>query len=141
MVSSLGRVVVADLSMALGEHAYMLTPTATALVDRYTDITVDHLNAIRAKSVTVERPDGLSGLALFAAARPTRRANKSQRITDVLRDLPAFPHLLGRMRIKIYARSKPPATKAAKWRIGPFSLARPRRERKCCSPAERHRSR
>lgn len=99
VASSLGRAVVEDLRLALGEHAYMVTPTAAGLVDRYTDIAVDHLNAIRAKSVTAERPDGLSGLALFAAARPTRRANKSQRITDVLRDLPhptsvALSHLL-----------------------------------------------
>lgn len=99
VTSSLGPAVVADLRLALGEHAYMVTPAAAALVDRYTDIAVDHLNAIRAKSVTAERPGGLSGLTLFAAARPTRRANKSQRITEVLRDLPhptsvALSHLL-----------------------------------------------
>ena len=97
--SSLGPAVVADLRVALGEHAYMVTPAAAALLDRAVDLTVDHLNAVRAKSVTAGCPDGLSGLALLAAARPTRRAAKSNRITDVFRDLPhptsvALAHLL-----------------------------------------------
>jgi hypothetical protein len=98
-VSSLGPGVVADLCLALGEHRYMVTPSAAALVDASADIAVDHLNAIAAKSGTNERPDGLCGLALFAAARPSKRANKSNRITEVFRDLPrptgvALSHLL-----------------------------------------------
>ena len=97
--SSLGPAVVADLRVGLGEHAYMVTPAAAALLDRAVDLTVDHLNAVRAKSMTAVCPDGLSGLPLLAAARPTRRANKSNRITDVFRDLPhptsvALAHLL-----------------------------------------------
>jgi hypothetical protein len=99
VASSLGQAVVAELRVALNEHAYMVTPAAATLLDRYTDIAVDHLNTVRARSVTAERPDGFTGLALFAAARPTRRANKSNRITDVFRDLPhptsvALSHLL-----------------------------------------------
>lgn len=97
--SSLGPAVVADLRAALGEHGYLVTPAATALLDRAVDLAVDHLNAVRARSVTAGRPDGLSGLALFAAARPTRRASKANRMTDVFRDLPhptavALAHLL-----------------------------------------------
>jgi hypothetical protein len=97
--SSLGPAVVAHLRVGLGEHAYMVTPAAAALLDRAVDLTVDHLNAVRAKSMTAVCPDGLSGLPLLAAARPTRRANKSNRITDVFRDLPhptsvALAHLL-----------------------------------------------
>ena len=97
--SSLGPAVVADLRAALGEHGYLLTPAATALLDWAVDLAVDHLNAVRARSVTAGRPDGLSGLALFAAARPTRRAAKANRMTDVFRDLPhptavALAHLL-----------------------------------------------
>jgi hypothetical protein len=86
--SSLGAGVVADLCLALGEHRYMVTSSAAALLDAGADIVVDHLNAVWAKSVTNERPEGLRGLALFAAARPSKRANKSNRITDVFRDLP-----------------------------------------------------
>jgi hypothetical protein len=98
-VSSLGPGVVADLRLALGEHRYMVTPSAAALLDASADIAVDHLNAIAVKSLTNERPDGLCGLALFAAARPSKRANKSNRITEVFRDLPrptavALSHLL-----------------------------------------------
>jgi hypothetical protein len=97
--SSLGWALVADLKLALGDHAYMVTPSAAALLDHYSDIAVDHLNSIQTKSVTVEAPGGLSGLALFAAARPTKRSNRSNRITEVLRDLPqpssvALSHLL-----------------------------------------------
>ena len=97
--SSLGPAVVAHLRVGLGEHAYMVTPAAAALLDRAVDLTVDHLNAVRAKSVTAGCPDGLSGLALLAAARPTRRAAKSNRVTEVFRDLPhptsvALAHLL-----------------------------------------------
>ena len=97
--SSLGPAVVAHLRVAVGEHAYMVTPAAAAVLDRAVDLAVDHLNAVRAKSVTAGCPDGLSGLALFAAARPTRCAAKSNRITDVFRDLPhptsvALAHLL-----------------------------------------------
>ena len=97
--SSLGRAVVADLRLALGEHRYMLTPSATALLDASSDIAVDHLNAVQAKSVTDERPEGITGLALFAAARPNKWANRTNRITDVFRDLPrptsvALSHLL-----------------------------------------------
>ncbi len=99
VTSTLGRAVVADLRLALGEHGYMVTSAAAALLDRSIDLAVDHLNAVRVKSVTVELPDGLAGLALFAAARPTRHANKLDRITDVFRDLPhptsvALAHLL-----------------------------------------------
>ena len=98
-VSSLGRAVVADLRLALGEHRYMVTPSAAALLDASSDIAVDHLNAVRARSVTSERPEGFCGFALLAAARPSKRANKSNRITDVFRDLPrptsvALSHLL-----------------------------------------------
>ena len=97
--ASLGRDVVADLRLALGDHGYMVTSSAVVLLDRYCDITVDHLNAVQAKSATAEPPDGLVGLALFAAARPTKATNKSNRITDVFSDLPhpsavALSHLL-----------------------------------------------
>lgn len=97
--SSLGPAVVADLRAALGEHGYLLTPAAAALLDRAVDLAVDHLDAVRARSVTAGRPEGLSGLALLAAARPTRRAAKANRMTDVFRDLPhptavALAHLL-----------------------------------------------
>ena len=96
---SLGPAVVADLRLALGEHAYLVTPAAARLLDRAVDLAVDHVNTVRARSVTAGRPEGLSGLALFAAARPTRRAAKSNRITEVFRDLPhptsvALAHLL-----------------------------------------------
>ena len=98
-VSSLGGGVVADLCLALDGHRYMVTPSAAALLDASADIAVDHLNAVQAKSLTADRPEGLSGLDLFAAARPSKRANKSNRITDVFRDLPrptaiALSHLL-----------------------------------------------
>jgi hypothetical protein len=98
-ISSLGRAVVADLCLALGEHRYMVTPSAAVLLDASADIAVDHLNAVQAKSITGERPEGLCGLDLFAAARPSKRANKSNRITEVFRDLPrptaiALAHLL-----------------------------------------------
>jgi hypothetical protein len=96
---SLGYAIVADLRAALGEHCYMVTPSAAALLDRSCDIAVDHLDSVRARTVSAERPEGLSGLDLFAAARPTRRANKSNRITEVFRDLPhptgvSLSHLL-----------------------------------------------
>ena len=96
---SLGPAVVADLRLALGEHAYLVTPAAATLLDRAVDLAVDHLNTVRARSVTPGRPEGLSGLALFAAARPTRRATRSNRLTEVFQDLPhptsvALAHLL-----------------------------------------------
>jgi hypothetical protein len=97
--SSLGQDVVVHLRSALGEHGYLVTPSAVALLDRYCDITVDHLNAVQAKSALADPPDGVSGLVLFAAARPTKATNKSNRITDVFGDLPhpsavALSHLL-----------------------------------------------
>jgi hypothetical protein len=97
--SSLGQAIVSDLRAALGEHRYMVTPSAAALLDRSCDIAVDHLDAVRARTVSDEREEGLFGLDLFAAARPTRRANKSNRITEVFRDLPrptavSLSHLL-----------------------------------------------
>jgi len=77
----------------------MVTPAAAALLERSCDIAVDHLDSVRVRTVSAERPEGLSGLDLFAAARPTRRANKSNRITEVFRDLPhptgvSLSHLL-----------------------------------------------
>ena len=84
---SLGHALVGHLRLALGEHSYMVTPSAASVLDRYCDIAVDHLNSVQAKTVTAERPDGMVGLDLFAAARPTKRANKSNRITDVFGDL------------------------------------------------------
>ncbi len=97
--SSLGRAIVADLRTALGEHRYMVTPCAAALLDRSCDIAVDHLDTVRGRTVSAERPEGLCGLDLFAAARPTRRANKSNRIIELFRDLPhptgvSLSHLL-----------------------------------------------
>ena len=97
--SSLGHAIVSDLRAGLGEHRYMVTPSAAALLDRSCDIAVDHLALVRARTVSAERPEGLSGLDLFAAARPTRRANKSNRIIEVFRDLPhptavSLSHLL-----------------------------------------------
>lgn len=97
--ASLGPAVVADLRAALGAHAYLVTPAAAAVLDRAVDLAVDHLLAVRARSVTAGRSEGLSGLGLLAAARPTRRAAKANRITDVFRDLPhptavALAHLL-----------------------------------------------
>ena len=97
--TSLGRAVVADLRQSLGEHRYMVTPEAGSLLDHYSDIAVDHLNSVQTKSVSAERPEGLRGLALFAAARPTKRTSKSNRITDVFSDVPhptrvALSHLL-----------------------------------------------
>ncbi len=97
--SSLGRAIVSDLRTGLGEHRYMVTTCAAALLDRSCDIAVDHLGSVRGRTVSAERPEGLSGLDLFAAARPTRRANKSNRIIEVFRDLPhptavALSHLL-----------------------------------------------
>ena len=86
--SSLGQGIVDHLRLSLGEHHYMVTPEAAWRLDHYADIAVDHLNAVQAKSVSAERPDGLCGLALLAAARPTRRANRSNRITDVFGDVP-----------------------------------------------------
>jgi hypothetical protein len=96
---SLGHAIVAELRAALGEHRYMVTPAAAALLERSCDIAVDHLDSVRTRTVSAERPEGLSGLDLFAAARPTRRANKSNRITEVFRDLPhptgvSLSHLL-----------------------------------------------
>ena len=97
--SSLGQAIVSDLRAALGEHRYMVTPSAAALLDRSCDIAVDHLDSVRARTVSADRREGLFGLDLFAAARPTRRANKSNRITEVFRDLPrptgvSLSHLL-----------------------------------------------
>ena len=97
--SSLGQAVVAHLRTALADHDYLLTQSAAALLDHYCDITVDHLNSVQAKSASTEPPDGLKGLELFAAARPTKTTNKSNRITDVFGDLPhpsavALSHLL-----------------------------------------------
>jgi hypothetical protein len=97
--SSLGHAIVSDLRSALGEHHYMVTPAAAALLDRACDIAVDHLDSVRRRTVSAQRPEGLSGLDLFAAARPTKRANKSNRITEVFRDLPhptgvSLSHLL-----------------------------------------------
>ncbi len=96
---SLGQSIVANLRVALGEHRYMVTPSAAALLDRSCDIAVDHLDSVRARTVSAERAEGLCGLDLFAAARPTRRANKSNRIIEVFRDLPhptavSLSHLL-----------------------------------------------
>jgi hypothetical protein len=97
--SSLGPAIVSSLRHALGEHRYLVTPSAAELLDRSCDIAIDHLHSVRARTVSAERPEGLSGLDLFAAARPTRKANKSNRITEVLRDLPhqtgiSLSHLL-----------------------------------------------
>jgi len=97
--SSLGQSIVSDLRVALGEHRYMVTPSAAALLDRSCDLAVDHLDAVRARTVSPGRAEGLFGLDLFAAARPTRRANKSNRIIEVFRDLPrptgvSLSHLL-----------------------------------------------
>ena len=97
--AALGHAIVADLRAALGEHRYMVTPAAAALLERSCDLAVDHLDSVRTRTVSAERPEGLSGLDLFAAARPTRRANKSNRITEVFRDLPhptgvSLSHLL-----------------------------------------------
>ena len=97
--AALGHAIVADLRAALGEHRYMVTPAAAALLERSCDLAVDHLDSVRTRTVSTERPEGLSGLDLFAAARPTRRANKSNRITEVFRDLPhptgvSLSHLL-----------------------------------------------
>jgi hypothetical protein len=97
--SSLGHAIVSDLRAGLGEHRYMVTQYAAALLDRSCDIAVDHLALVRGRTVSAERPGGLSGLDLFAAARPTRRANKSNRIIEVFRDLPhptavSLSHLL-----------------------------------------------
>jgi hypothetical protein len=97
--SSLGHVIVANLRTGLGEHRYMVTSSAVELLDRSCDIAVDHLDAVRVRTVSTQRPEGLSGLELFAAARPTRNANKANRIIEVFRDLPhptgvALAHLL-----------------------------------------------
>jgi hypothetical protein len=99
VASSLGSAVVANLKQALGEHCYMVTPSASVLLDRFADIAVDHLNSVRIKSISDQCPNGLGGLALFKAARPTKRTNKLNRITDICRDLPpstsvALSHLL-----------------------------------------------
>ena len=97
--SSLGHAIVSYLRAGLGEHRYMVTPCAAALLDRSCDLAVDHLALVRGRTVSTERPEGLFGLDLFAAARPTRRANKSNRITELFRDLPhptgvSLSHLL-----------------------------------------------
>jgi hypothetical protein len=99
MTSSLGSAIVAYLVQSLGEHSYMVTPSASFLLDRFADIAVDHLNSVRMKSISDQCPDGLGGLSLFAAARPTARANKANRMTNVIRDFPqptsvALSHLL-----------------------------------------------
>lgn len=111
--SSLGRAVVAHLCLSLGEHRYMVTPDAASRLDRYSDIAVDHLNTVQAKSVSPQRPQGLCGLALFAAARPTRGANKSNRITDVFGDLP-HPTRLALSRLLLGTDHRPEA--ALLWR-------------------------
>src|ERR1700677_3948269 len=77
----------------------MVTSSAAELLDRSCDIAVDQLDSVRVRTVSPQRPEGLSGLDLFAAARPTRRANKTNRITEVFRDLPhatgvSLAHLL-----------------------------------------------
>ena len=97
--ASLGRAVVAHLRLALGEHRYMVTPNAAVALGSLLRHRRRSSQCRRAKSDTAERPEGLVGLGLFAAARPTKRANKSNRITDVFRDLPhptavALSHLL-----------------------------------------------
>jgi hypothetical protein len=97
--SSLGQAIVSDLRSALGEHHYMVTPPAAALLDRSCDIAVDHLDSVRRRTVSPEWPEGLCGLELFAAARSTKRANKANRIIEVFRDLPhptgvSLSHLL-----------------------------------------------
>jgi len=97
--SSLGHAIVSYLRAGLGEHRYMVTPCAAALLDRSCDLAVDHLALVRGRTVSTERPEGLFGLDLFAAARPTRRANKSNRVIEVFRDLPhptavSLSHLL-----------------------------------------------
>ena len=98
--TSVGQAVVTHLRLGLGEHRYMVTPEAAVLLDHYSDIAVDHLNSVQAKSVSPQRPDGLCGLELLAAARPTRRANRSNRITDVLGDVPHLTKLaLSRLRL------------------------------------------
>ena len=99
VTSSLGSAVVANLKQSLGEHSYMVTPSASVLLDRFADIAVDHLNSVRIKSISDQCPNGLADLALFEAARPTKRTNKLNRITDIFRDLPpatsvALSHLL-----------------------------------------------
>jgi hypothetical protein len=113
VASSVGRGVVAHLCLSLGEHRYMVTPEAASRLDRYTDIAVDHLNSVQAKSISSERPQGLCGLALFAAARPTRGANKSNRITDVFGDLPR-PTKLALSRLLLGTDRRPEA--ALLWR-------------------------
>ena len=98
-VSSLGRAVVADLRLALGEHRYMVTPKRRRPVGRQ----LGHRRRSSQCGTGQERheraPGGIFWFALFAAARPSKRANKSNRITDVFRDLPrppavALSHLL-----------------------------------------------
>jgi hypothetical protein len=96
---SLGPAVLADLRSGLGQHAYLVTPFAARLLERAVDLAVDHLDAVRERSASAGRKEALSGMALFAAARPTRRALKSNRITQVYRDLAhptsvALAHLL-----------------------------------------------
>jgi hypothetical protein len=61
--SSLGHAIVSELRTGLGEHRYMVTPCAAALLDRSCDIAVDHLALVRGRTVSAERPEGLSGLA------------------------------------------------------------------------------
>jgi hypothetical protein len=111
--SSLGRAIVAHLRLSLGEHQYMVTPDAASRLDRYSDIAVDHLNSVQAKSVSPQRPEGLCGLALFAAARPTRGANKSNRITHVFGDVP-HPTKLALSRLLLGTDHRPEA--ALLWR-------------------------
>lgn len=111
--SSLGRALVTHLRLSLGEHQYMVTSDAASLLDHYSDIAVDHLNSVQAKSTSPERPEGLYGLALFAAARPTRGANKSNRITDVFCDVP-HPTKLALSRLLLGTDRRPEA--ALLWR-------------------------
>jgi hypothetical protein len=107
--TSVGHAVVAHLRLSLGEHQYMVTADAAFLLDHYSDIAVDHLNSVQAKSVSPQRQEGLRGLALLAAARPTRRANRSNRITDVFGDVP-HPTKLALSRLLLGTDHRPEAS-------------------------------
>ena len=85
---SLGHAIVSDLRAALGEHRYMVTPAAAALLERSCDLAVDHLDSVRARTVSAERPEGLSGLDLFAAARPDE---EGEQVEPHHRDVPRSP--------------------------------------------------
>jgi hypothetical protein len=111
--TSLGTSLVNHLRLALGGHNYMVTPSAAALLDVSCDIAVDHLNLVQSRSISAERPNGLIGLDLFAAARPTKGANKSNRITDVFGDL-AHPTRVALSRLLLGTDRQPEA--ALLWR-------------------------